>query len=206
MNSTGAPERGFVLVLTLVILVAMTLLGITLVRSIDTSTLIAANLGFRKSAVMSGDRGTEAAIVWLQNNKASLINDVPAAGYYATEQAGTDFTGKTTPASSTDDVSWIGASGSSRRAFVVTGADAAGNQVAYIIQRMCDQTGSYVAGGTIQCATSSPTVSTGGSQGSSSYGSYAITGKTMIYYRITTRTQGLRNTESFIQTQVLVEY
>lgn len=206
MKNAGTSERGFILVVTLVILVAMTLLGITLVRSIDTSTLVATNLGFRKSAVMSGDRGTEEALLWLQDNKALLINDVPASGYYATEQAGSDFTGKITPTNTADDVSWIGASGASRRAFVVAEADAAGNRVAYIIQRMCDQTGAYVAGGTIQCATSASTVSTGGSQGSSSYGSYAITGKTMIYYRITTRTQGLRNTESFIQTQVLVEY
>lgn len=194
------------MVVTLVILVAMSLLGIALVRSVDTSTLIATNLGFRQSAVMSGDRGTEAAIVWLQVNKASLIADVAASGYYSTEQTGTDFTGKMTPATTADDVSWAGASGATRRAFVVSGTDAAGNQVAYIIQRMCDQTGSYVAGGTIQCATSSTTVSTGASQGSSSYGSYAITGKAMIYYRITTRTQGPRNTESFTQAQVLIEY
>jgi len=206
MNERRVSQRGFILVLTLVILVAMTLLGITLVRSVDTSTLIANNLSFRQSALMSGDRGTEAAIVWLENNKASLIDDVPASGYYATEQAGTDFTGKLTPGDTSDDVSWTGAAGSARRAFVVAGTDAAGNRVSYIIHRMCDQTGAYAAGGTIQCATSSSTVTTGMSQGSASYGSYAITGKTRIYYRITTRTAGVRNTESFVQTQVLIEY
>lgn len=206
MSRHFASERGFIMVLTLVILIAMSLLGIALVRSVDTSTLIATNLGFKQSALMSGDRGTEAAIAWLQANKASLINDVPAAGYYATEQAGTDFTGKLTSASTADDVNWTGASAATRRAFVVAGADVAGNQVAYIIHRMCDQPGSYAAGGTIQCATSSSVVTTGASQGSSAYGSYAITGKAMIYYRITTRTQGLRNAESFTQAQVLIEY
>ncbi len=206
MNFQYVRQRGFILVVTLVILVALTLVGLALVRSVDTSTLIANNLGFRQSALMSGDRGTEAAIVWLENNKALLTGDVPGAGYYATEQAGTDFTGKTTPGNTTDDVSWTGAAASARRAFVVSGTDAAGNQVAYIIHRMCDQTGSYAAGGTIQCATSSSAVSTGMSQGSSSYGSYAITGKTRIYYRITTRTLGVKNTESFVQTQVLIEY
>jgi type IV pilus assembly protein PilX len=208
MKRYRSPQRGFILVLTLVILVAMTLLGITLVRSVDTSTLIATNLGFRQSALMSGDRGTEAAVLWLQNNTASLTSDASASGYYATEQSGTDFTGKTTPTNTADDVDWAGAAGSTRRAFVVAGTDVAGNQIAYIIHRMCDQAGSYAAGGTIQCATFSATsaTTTGGSQGSSSYGSYAITGKTMIYYRITTRTQGVRNTESFVQTQVLLEY
>jgi hypothetical protein len=103
-------------------------------------------------------------------------------------------------------VDWTGASGSVRRAFAVAGTDAAGNKVAYIIQRMCDQTGAYVAGSTIQCATSTATVSGGSSQGSPSYGSYAITGKAMLYYRITTRTEGVRNTVSYVQSQVLIEY
>lgn len=189
----------------MVILVAMMLLGIGLFRSVDTSTQVANNLGFRQSAIASGDRGTEAAITWMQANLASLTADAPSAGYYATEQTGTDFTGKLTDTTA-DNVDWKGTAGSTRRAFPVTAVDAAGNKVAYIIQRMCDQTGAYVAGSTIQCATSAATVSGGSSQGSPSYGSYAITGKAMLYYRITTRTEGVRNTVSYVQSQVLVEY
>jgi Tfp pilus assembly protein PilX len=206
MRNLPARSSGFIMIVTLVILVAMTLLSIGLFRSVDTSTQVANNLGFRQSAIASGDRGVELAISWLQNNKAALTLDVPASGYYATEQAGTDFTGQLTPGDATDDVSWTGDSGSSRRAYPVTTADAAGNKVAYIIQRMCDQTGAYIAGSSIQCAVSNTQVTTGASQGSSSYGSYAITGKTMIYYRITSRTEGLRNTVSYVQTQVLIEY
>jgi Tfp pilus assembly protein PilX len=205
MRNRSSQQSGFVLVVTMVILVAMMLLGIGLFRSVDTSTQVANNLGFRQSAIASGDRGTETAITWMQANLGSLTADAPASGYYATEQTGTDFTGKLTT-SSADDVDWTGASGSTRRAFAVTSTDAAGNKVAYIIQRMCDQTGAYVAGSTIQCATSTATVSGGSSQGSPSYGSYAITGKAMLYYRITTRTEGVRNTVSYVQSQVLIEY
>lgn len=207
MKARASRQDGFIMIVTLVILVAMTLLSIGLFRSTDTATQVATNLGFRQSAISSGDAGTEAAIAWLQANKASLTGDVPASGYYATEQVGTDFTGKLTSANSSDDVSWTGASGSSRRAFTVTTDLASvGNKVAYIIQRMCDQTGAYVAGSTIQCATSSSAVATGGSQGSSSYGSYSITGKAMMFYRITSRIEGPRNTVGYVQSQILIEY
>lgn len=206
MKARASRQDGFIMVVTLVILLAMTLLSIGLFRSTDTATQVATNLGFRQSAISSGDAGTEAAIAWLQANKASLIGDVPAKGYYATEQAGTDFTGKLTPADSSDDVSWTGASSSSRRAFTIsTDLASVGNKVAYIIQRMCDQTGAYVVGA-MQCATSSAAVATGSSQGSASYGSYAITGKAMMYYRITSRIEGPRNTVGYVQSQVLIEY
>jgi len=206
MRHSYSRSAGFIMVVTLIILVAMTLLSIGLFRSVDTASQVASNLGFRQSAVASGDRGTELAITWIQANQSLLTADSPDNGYYASEQAGTDFTGQLTPSDSSDDVSWTGASGSSRRAYLVTTADSAGNKIAYIIQRMCDQPGAYSAGSTIQCATSNTKVANGASQGSSSYGSYAITGKAMIYYRITTRTEGLRNTASYVQTQILVEY
>lgn len=198
-------ERGFVLVVALMILVSMTLLGIALVRSVDTSTLVANNLGFKQSALASGDYGTEQAIAWIAANTGSLTADAaPGVGYYATEQAGSDFTGQLT-ATTADNVDWSGESGV-RRALPVAGTDAAGNKVAYIIQRMCDQAGTYAPGGTIQCATSSTEISSGGSKGGVSYGSYAITGKAMIYYRITSRVVGPRNTVSYVQSMVLVEY
>lgn len=214
-----AAQRGFVLAVALIILVAMTLMGLAIVRSVDTATQVANNLGFKQSSLAAGDSGTEQAIVWLQANTASLTGDVATSGYYATEQTGSDFTGTAT-SSTSDDVDWTGAAGTRRACWVKSSGgtlacgatsanqyrDAAGNGYAYIIQRMCDQTGAYTPGGTIQCATASSTVTTGGSKGSVGYGSRAITGKAMIYYRITTRTVGPRNSVSYVQSMVLVEY
>lgn len=214
-------EGGFVLFVALIVLVAMTMGGIALVRSVDTSTMIANNLAFKQSSLASGDLGTELAIIWLSNNTASLTADAPDAGYYATEQAGTDFTGRRTPTNTSDDVDWTGATGARRACWVESfsttavtcGADqgsryidAAGNSIAFIVQRMCDQQGAYGPSSTILCYTSSNTVSTGASKGGVSYGSYAITGKELIAYRVTTRVSGPRNTVSFVQSQVLVEY
>lgn len=214
-------EKGFVLVMALIVLLAMTMAGIALVRGVDTATQIANNLGFKQSSVAAGDFGTELAIIWLTNNSAALTSDSVSAGYYASEQTGSDFTGKETPADATDNVDWAGTAGARRacwvRSFtgsaVVCGADnsnkyvdAAGNSLSFIIQRMCNQTGAYSPGGAISCAVSSNTVTTGASKGAVSYGSYAISGKAMISYRVTTRVSGPRNTTSYVQSQVLVEY
>ncbi len=204
MSRPVAAQRGFILVVALMMLVAMTLLGVALVRSVDTATQVANNLGFKQSSLAAGDYGTEQAITWIQANTSSLIGDVASSGYYSTEQAGTDYTGQET-ADTSDDVDWTGLNGA-RRAYPITTPDAAGNRVAYLIQRQCDQSGGYVPGGTIQCATSTSTVTTGASKGAVGYGRYAITGKAMIYYRITTRTVGPRNSTSYVQTMVQVEY
>lgn len=196
-------QNGFVLITSIVILLAMTLLGIALVRSIDTATLVSNNLGFRQSALASSDLGTEKAAEWINANKGSLTADNPNFGYYATEQTGTDFTGKAS-ASSADDVDWTGGSGN-RRAFVLP-KDPAGNTSAYIIQRMCSQSGAFSPTGGIQCATTSSSTTTGGSKGGAQYGSYAMSSKAMIHYRVTTRATGPKNTISFVQTTILVEY
>lgn len=218
-KSAKVVQRGFVLPVALIILVAMTLMGLAIVRSVDTATQVANNLGFKQSSLAAADAGTEQAVTWLQANTASLTGDVAVSGYYATEQTGSDFTGTAT-SSTTDDVDWTGAAGTRRACWVksVSGAlicgataanqyrDAAGNAYAYIIQRMCDQAGAYAPGGNIQCATSSSTVTTGGSKGAVGYGSRAITGKAMMYYRVTTRAVGPRNSVSYVQSMVLVEY
>jgi len=53
----NAWQQGIVLPITLIVLVAMTLAGIALLRSIDTSSIIAGNLAFKQSATASGDAG-----------------------------------------------------------------------------------------------------------------------------------------------------
>jgi len=65
---TAAPrqQQGLALMVALIALVAMTLAGVALVRSIDTNALIAGNLAFRQSATMSAEQGIEAAIKTLQ--------------------------------------------------------------------------------------------------------------------------------------------
>jgi type IV pilus assembly protein PilX len=60
LAGNGPPsERGVVLLVALIILVALTLAGVALIRSVDTANIIAGNLSFRESAVHAGERSTQ---------------------------------------------------------------------------------------------------------------------------------------------------
>jgi Tfp pilus assembly protein PilX len=197
-----ALQQGIILPVTLIILVAMTLAGIAMLRSADTTSVIAGNLAFKQSATASGDAGVEAAITWLVANKANLDQDIGASGYYATRQDALDLTGnKREPKVTTDDdLNWESAANVRKLA-----KDAAGNEVAYVIHRMCDSTGP-VNGAT--CSTEQ-TYKEGNGQGASrQMGSYQEGGwevvATRAFYRITARVSGPRNTTSYVQAVVSI--
>jgi len=192
-------QQGVILPITLIVLVAMTLAGIALLRSVDTSSVIAGNLAFKQSATASADKGVEAAITWLNTNFRRLNNDLRSDGYYATRQDALDLTGNST-ASTEDNLNW------SDTAQVKTlPADSAGNVVAYVIHRMCDSAGAFNSG---TCSTEQE------DRGGSSKGilcqmmTYQACNWQRIashaYYRITARVTGPRNTTSYVQVVVLI--
>ena len=78
-------QRGLVLFVALIVLVAMTLAGIGMVRSVDTANLIAGNLAFKQGTIQSADRGIEAAFQWLipRATGTTLYNTDQAAGYFS---------------------------------------------------------------------------------------------------------------------------
>src|SRR3989304_2733091 len=61
-RSAAGSQKGMVLFIALIVLVAMTLAGLALVRSVDTANVIAGNLAFQPSTLQAGDRGVEAAV------------------------------------------------------------------------------------------------------------------------------------------------
>jgi type IV pilus assembly protein PilX len=86
-GSLRAGQRGVVLMMALIVLVAMTLAGIALMRSVGTTSIIAGNLAFQQAARNAGDVGTEAAVAWLEaNNGPALDNNLLPQGYAATDQ------------------------------------------------------------------------------------------------------------------------
>jgi len=191
-------QRGVVLPVTLIVLVAMTLAGIALLRSVDTSSVIAGNLAFRQSATASADTGIEAAITWLNGWNGNKEQDSAANGYYATRQDALDMTGNKTPAVTTDNVEWTNAA-----KVKILAADSAGNQVAYVIHRMCNSAGALNAA---TCSTEQ--VAQGGSSKGASRqmqtyqpGAWDVVAN-RGFYRITARVTGPRNTTSFIQVVV----
>ena len=186
-------QRGVVLMITLIVLVAMTLAAIALVRSTDTTNLIAGNLAFQQAATNSGDQGTEAAIAWLeQNNSGTYLHSDhntsgDRLGYSASRQ-------DPVPGQTWENFWNMVLSNQS----ISLAPDAAGNTVSYVIQRMCQLSGAPTSGA--GCAVSSATATTVGN--SEDAGTVVLQYSSQVFYRITSRIVGPRNTVSFVQTIV----
>lgn len=186
-----ARQRGISLMMSMIVLVALSLAGIALMRSVDTSTVIAGNLAFQQSATMSGDVGTETAVAWLEANNSgtTLQSSIVAQGYAATRQD---------PAANQNwDAFWTAVLAS--QSVTLTTDTTTGNTVSYAIQRLCNAAGDPVSPG-VDCAVPQTTGSTAGSSKGS--GVVALLYNSQIYYRITTRIAGPRNTVSYVQTIV----
>lgn len=210
-NGLALPGRqsGVVLFIALIVLVAMTLAGIALVRSVDTGSVVAGNLAFKQGATLAGDAGTEAAIAWLLPvaGTASAYADQPAAGYYATSQDTLDMTGGSNdPNRALVDWDFNSCNGATTPACIAPApplsTDAAGNTVTYIIHRLCLSSGDPNASGNT-CANYQTASSTSPKRGELKYGEdKRFEPPAKEYYRITSRTAGPRNTASFVETIV----
>jgi Tfp pilus assembly protein PilX len=196
MLSRRNRQQGVVLMVALIVLVAMTLAGIALMRSVDTTTLIAGNLAFQQSATNSGDIGTETAVNWLvaNNSGTTLHASITAQGYVARRED---------PALGQSwDAFWttvLDPAGGPSQVQKLAQDPVTGNTVAYVIHRMCNQELDPTAP-TVDCAQVQTTTAMGGS--SKGAGVVALLYNSSIYYRITTRIAGPRNTVSYVQTLV----
>ena len=205
-------SHGASLVVALTMMVAMSVAALALARMVGTDLLLAGNAAFRESAVLASDAGTEAAIAWLtaQSSAASLslLADQPTQGYYASVPEGLQVTGAAAAAGIAVGIDWDDDRCAGRGvARCVSAApalplDAAGHRIRFAIHRMCRLPGASQAGSN-SCLSWQPAQGGGGSRGQLGYGAplRMLPGE-RVYYRVTTRVRGPRNTTVF--TQVLV--
>jgi type IV pilus assembly protein PilX len=222
-RSLNLPARqgGVVLMIALIILVALTMGGLALVRSVGTTNIIAGNLAFQQSATHASQAGAEDAIAsFLEANiRETFQNDdftkaysasTPAAVWNAIGDLGgnpaswdTYWASVIDPAPAPIPVAArtcsrdVSRSGVGRSCTLPT--DGAGNTVSYTIQRLCQIAGDPVLPAT-GCASGAQQSSLVG--GSLAAGSVALVMIPQYYYRITIRTVGPRNTVSYVQTLV----
>lgn len=200
-------QRGVVLFFALVALLAMSLAAVALIRSVDTSTLIAGNLSFKRAATSSGDTGIEAAITWMFATDAANNGLDPYAnlshpfnhdggfgaflnaGYYSSVNPALNLTNGT-------GIQWTDTDSKLVNAL----PDASGNQTRYVIQRMSRYANSLL---TQDALFSGAFQSTSGQQVLTSQnvcngpGCSAMQQAPM--YRITSRTTGPKLTVSYVQ-------
>ena len=187
-----AGQRGTVLLIALILLVALSLAGIALVRSVSTSNIIAGNLAFQQAATHSADIGVENALTFLRASSGAGVTTLHSS---VLSGGGIRYVARRedpSPGASWD--SFWGSTLAGSGAVNTLPADAAGNTVSYVIHRLCDNEGPPAHPG---C--SAPPVDTGLASSSMGSGVVTVAGDKQVYYRVTARVTGPRNTLSYVQ-------
>ncbi len=195
-------QQGVVLFIALIVLVAMTLAGLAMMRQVGTGVGIAGNLAFRQGATSAGDYGVEIGTNWLagfKNSGLSLPSTEQAIGgatpgYFYSNWSGQSNNGGPAAFDPTT-FNWSAVP-------VALNSDSAGNEIRYVVHRMCMLKDIAVNGrdssntGQV-CATVPAQV--GGSSTTTKSASGYLTNSTVPYYRVTVRALGPRGTISYIQ-------
>ena len=182
-------QRGLVLFVALIVLVVMSLAGIGLMRSLGTTTGIAGNLAFRESAITSADAAIELGIAFIEANRNSAVlnNDVAGEGYYAA--ADLTISGSSSAISDWSRYNWAG------RSKTIPGADASGNAIQYVIERLCSASGTF--GPTNACA-SKEVAATDANNSKAAGGELPFT-TSYLSYRVTTRITDPKGSTNYVQ-------
>ncbi|MBK9020656.1 MAG: hypothetical protein IPL72_11875 [Sulfuritalea sp.] len=201
-------QRGVVLLLALIMLIAMTLAGIALYRQIGSGLIVARNLSFKRTAAVAADRGIETARSWLVAQTAGGLEQGSSANGYFPGWCNTSLNGLgvpdanndgtpddcgTTPAPSEFDpltYNWANAA-------VASANDGGGNEIRYVIHRLCETPGGINAANQ-QCVTIG-SASSGGSKSAVSYGTQPLSNTSQPYFRVTSRVLGPTNTVVYTQ-------
>jgi type IV pilus assembly protein PilX len=203
-------QSGVVMLVALIVLVVMTLAGLALMRSMDTTNLIAGNMAFKQSATQAADVAVEAAIGWLEANSKSgiLDNDQGLFGYKSSavvansdpmyQQVGS-LNGFWNRMSASGvcylPISNGGVTCSNQGAYV----DPAGNSYGFMIQRLCAIANTSKLNAQCPVVTGITTVSTGNNEDEDAKRKSLTAISIGVFYRITVQVLGPRNTVSYVQ-------
>ena len=183
-------QRGVVLMVALIVLVALTLAGLSMVRSSDTAVVVAGNLAFRQAASQALDTGVEAAVASISSDV--VTSDLPVGGKYYAYMLALDADGLPS------GMTWKGTGEPNAAYKIADPGGLTGYTVRYVVERMC-----YLGGGAVggldpksrmdRCnmETQAP-----GAQ-SNKIGSADLGSFSKINYRISVKVEGPRGTETF---------
>lgn len=183
-------ERGVVLFISLVVLVAMALATMALFRSVTGGLLVAGNLGAKRAATTAADLGIEEARTWMMSGgPGNTEANQPSIGYYAEY----DMFGGTAIASlaALMDATW-----SDANSRLVTGHPFAQETIRYVVHRLCVDEGAVNAGTCVMADASGA----GSTKAVPNPQKGPETGTGKVFYRVIARIEGPKRTVSFVQT------
>ena len=194
-------QAGASLIVTLGALMLLAISAVAILRSVDTSTLLAGNLAFRQSAVVATDSGVEAARTFVNTLGAAELNNPANSGKSVLATANYPYWSTWQASFNPDTYDWSGQA-------LALADSVQGNTVSYIVHRMCEFNTSGI--GTEQGSFLNPAnncvrvVASSGCLNSAQAGSYdqanfqCVTAGG-VYYRVTVRARGPRGTTSYVQ-------
>jgi Tfp pilus assembly protein PilX len=194
-------QRGVVLFIALIVLVAMTLASVALIRSVDTATLGAGNIAFKQSAAQAAERAVAAAMAQFDPFAVPAgffaivanANSHQQAQNYCAQLEPTDARGVPTVLANLDPAN----AAASKKACDNQSLNAAneivtatGETLRYVVERLCTVDG---APDQTRCSVEQ-VLPTGGTVGAGPH-----LGDTVPLYRVTVRVDGPRRTVHFTQ-------
>lgn len=204
-------QRGVVLIVALIALALLSLAAVALVRSSDTSGVIAGNLAFREATTHAADIGVERAFNALPALATANV-DVPNQ-YFTLMQA-------TDPFGVPSTINWavVPCYDTSGAVTAISCTDQSSYRVQYVVDRLCTVVplaGEPITTLTSKCVAGQPFAMGGGTgadiNSHTPSGGYGVpiavpTNPPSIHYRVTVRVQGPRNTHSIVQATIELPY
>ncbi len=208
-RSQRTAQRGVVLFITLVVLVALALGALAMFRGSLGASMVATNVVYRQAALNLADNGVQLATAAIAAKAAAgqINTDDNVNGYFSSIPANE-------PTSYADAGIWsCGADSSCPTPAQICNSNSTcmnevtkgqGLTVFYKVHRMCTVPNAAYNAANNRCAL---TVKTGGTSpgGSLGVGATQFSGNPMLYFRITTRVDGPRNTRMVTQTVVALQ-
>ncbi len=214
--ANGRLQRGLVLFFALLALAVMSLAAVALIRGVDTNALLSGNIVFRQSASSSSN-------VALEGIAQAIAKSIPVSSshqhhfeqaYYAncshfdTTPANLVCDGRQLTSMSWDDNnSRLVPTQTDGNDEIRNGVDRQGNEIRYVVERMCNFSEADVAAGKALSDASRCMMASSGSDGETCSRNQTnlelfkqcVNSANAPLYRVTLRIAGPRNTVSFMQ-------
>jgi Tfp pilus assembly protein PilX len=199
-TSTIGRQRGVVLFIALIVMVAMSLAAIALIRSVDTTNILIGNLAFRQSSILPANMAVEQAAAALFPEAAPTgvpaiadpTADLPAENYFASWQNSDDARGVPTLLQTRTNAAALTKTLDAQDNANANVAVANRTVVRYMIERMCLAAGPAKAS---NCDMMPPKQN----PGTTVHDESTATLTPIPFYRVTIRVDGPQNTASFLQ-------
>jgi type IV pilus assembly protein PilX len=199
-TSTIGRQRGVVLFIALIVMVAMSLAAIALIRSVDTTNILIGNLAFRQSSILPANMAVEEAAAALFPEAAptgvpaiaDTTADLPAENYFASWQNSDDARGVPTLLQTRTNAAALTKTLDAQDNSNANVAVANRTVVRYMIERMCLAAGPAKAS---NCDMMPPKQN----PGTTVHDESTATLSPIPFYRVTIRVDGPQNTASFLQ-------